>query len=83
MKLLQKSLPHLLIGLSLAVGVIIYVDNRNPNMEFLRCSAGNSYVYALCILAALSGILQLCRAEKEKYAADADASAASRSTPEQ
>lgn len=71
MKLLQRILPHLLIALSLTVGIIIYVDNRNPNMDFLRSAAGNSYVYALCVLAALSGGFQLYRAEKEKRADEA------------
>lgn len=66
MKLLQKILMHLLIALPLTVGIIIYVDNRNPNMEFLRSTVGNGYLYALCIIAALSGILQLYDEEKKK-----------------
>jgi len=83
MKLLQKLLPHLLIAVALAVGVIIYVDNRNPNMEFLRCRVGNSYVYVLCVLAALSGIFGLCKEEADHRTGASRTPDGSGKTPEQ
>lgn len=45
-----KILPHLCNALAIALGVIIYVDGRNPMMMFLTSTPSKVFLYVFIVL---------------------------------
>ena len=45
MKLLKAVLPNVSLAFSVALAVVAYVDNRNPQMGFLRGTPAQVLIY--------------------------------------
>ena len=48
MKTIKAFLPHLLISLLLGLILLVYLDGRNPMMEFLTSRASKIYLISTC-----------------------------------
>lgn len=57
MKFLKSILPNLSIAMSLALIVLVYVDNRNPLMGFLRSTQAQIFIVIAAVLALATGIV--------------------------
>ena len=57
MKFLKAVLPNMSIAMSLALIVLVIVDNRNPFMGFLRSPYAHVLIIASALTAMLTGIV--------------------------
>lgn len=61
LRALRNFLPHLTIAMALGMAVLVYLDGRNPYMEFLTSGASKVYILLLCALCLAVAILDAAR----------------------
>lgn len=54
---MKRILPHLCLVMSVCMAVIVYIDDRNPMMGFLKSGIGRIYSLAFCVLVLITSIV--------------------------
>ena len=57
MRILKGLLPNITIVLNLALGVVYYLDMRNPMMGFMDGSTFHTLGFATCICSIITAIM--------------------------
>ena len=59
MRFLKEFIPHLLISMLLGLILLVYLDGRNPLMEFLTSDASKAYLLILCAAGLTTAVLYI------------------------
>lgn len=63
---MKRILTHLCLCMSVCMAVIVYIDDRNPMMGFLRSTTGRIYSIAFCLIALIVSILWIADDRKKR-----------------
>lgn len=70
MKLLKEILPNVSLAFSIALGVVTYVDNRNPQMGFLRGTPAQILIYLTVAFSVATALVLYISWRREKANSD-------------
>ena len=69
---MKRLLLHFNLALAICMLVVVYVDNRNPMMGFLKSTMGFLYLFAFCLITAVNCIVWIREGPKKEGPENSD-----------